>query len=246
MEIFDHWWEYFLVMWWGISPPDLNKYFGPDPGPVSSFRDDYYDSIKSLSTSRVKFLLTKTNRIEEQENKTTEIIENKAHSIISQSGLVITLLAIAISFFTTQYDGLRFNIFNWLSLILILIILNLITAALLAKNVLVTKYTYIKSVIKDVQKDSNIIDTIVEQICIVEHTAYINIVKATFLQFAHWYFKITLILILLFVLSLPVFYAFSATNNDIEEVGNTVNRKTIINNYLESDTLRARENDIIE
>ena len=213
MKIFNKWWEYFVVMWWSFFPPSLEKISSDKPDSLNTFKKRYFEAVSLLTTDEQKFLYNKLSRIEEQNNKNTDIIENKAHSIISQSSLGITLLVVAISLLTTQVDNINFYIFFWILFFVLIIILNIVVSALLSRNVILLKYEYPQVVVEDINNDSKLVNSIVEQLFVNQHYLFINNIKTTFLFYSHWYYKITLIVLLVLSLSLPAIFIFNSQSN---------------------------------
>lgn len=236
MKIFNKWWEYFVVMWWSFFPPSLEKISSDKPDSLNAFKEKYSEAVNSLSANEKIFLYDKLSRIEDQNNKNTDIIENKAHSIISQSSLGITLLVVAISLLTTQIDSISFYIFFWILFFVLIIILNIVVSALLSRNVILVKYEYPQVVIEDVNNDSKLVNSIVEQLFINQHYLFINNIKTTFLFYSHWYYKITLIILLVLSFSLPAIFIFNSPNNKVN-INSTPSKIYNINPTNEHDAI---------
>ena len=233
MEIFDHWWEYFLVLAWTFSPPKFEKIGGEVPPSLNSFKDKYSEEIELLSKDEKALILfrEKLNHLEDLENKTRNTIEEKAHSMISQSGVAATLLLATISLFTIKADSWSYLLSIWIYVFLSVITLNLVAAALLARNVIVLEYKYPKQVISSITKDYIFIDSLIEQIFIINHSSYFNNIKASFLKFAHWYFKATFMCILILVISLPFLYFFQPLKDDGKFNSKNITIENFFNKY---------------
>ncbi|KAF0139960.1 MAG: hypothetical protein FD122_2861 [Stygiobacter sp.] len=216
MKVFNNWWEYFVVIWWSFCPPPLQKISSEKPDSLNVFNEKYTEAINSLSIDEQKFLYDKLSSIEEQNNKNTDIIENKAHSIISQSSLGITLLVVAISLLTTQVENISSYVFYWVLFFVLIIVLNNVVSALLSRNVILLKYEYPQVVIEDINNDSKLSQSIVEKLFINKHYQFINNIKTTFLFYSHWYYKITLIFLLALAISLPVIFIVAPLNKKVD------------------------------
>lgn len=229
MEIFDKWWEYFLVMWWGLKPPKSEKIIEDKRRSHSEFKDEYFTNLQAMKSSDLetfdKILDNKYRLVVEHRR----VIEEKAQSMISQSGIAASLMAIVVSVFAIAAIGWSF----WLILItyflLISPVVNIISAILLARNTLVLKYGYPEEMVPDTQSKTLRIDSIINKIFIVDHSAYFNSIKASYLKFAHWYYKATFICLLLIVLVFPLlFLGYNASSNG-ESIYNTFLNKFKIN-----------------
>lgn len=233
MEIFHHWWEYFLVLSWTVYPPKFKKIGGVAPPSLDCFRDKYSKRIECLSKDEEALSLfrKKLNRLEDLENKTRNTIEEKAHSMISQSGVAVALLVGAISLLTTRSGSSSYILSIWVYLLLVITTSNLVAAALLARNVIVLEYKYPRQFISDLSKDYFFIVSLIEQIFIIEHSSYYNRIKASFLKFAHWYFKATFICILILVISLPFLYFSKPLEKDSGSNSKNIYIENSINKY---------------
>ncbi len=233
MEIFDHWWEYFLVLSWSFSPPKFKKIGGELPPSLNHFKDQYTKEIENLSKDEKSFtnFMQQLNHLEDFENKTRNTIEDKAHLMVSQSGVAATLLVAAISLFTFKSNNWSNIQSIWIYSFLTIITLNLVAAALLARNVIVLEYRYPKQVISELTKEYLFIDSLIEQIFIIKHSSYYNNIKASFLRFAHWYFKATFICILVLVLTLPFLYFFQPIEKSNELDSHKINIENSINQF---------------
>ncbi len=233
MEIFDHWWEYFLVLSWTVYPPKFEKIGGVAPPSLDCFRDKYSERIEHLSKDKEALSLfrQKLSHLEDLENKTQNTIEEKAHSMISQSGVAVALLVGAISLLTTGSGSGSYILSIWVYLLLVIATSNLVAAALLARNVIVLEYKYPRQVISDLSKDYFFIVSLIEQIFIIEHSSYYNRIKASFLKFAHWYFKATFICILILVISLPFLYFSKPLEKDSGSNSKNIYIEDSINKY---------------
>lgn len=241
MKIFNKWWEYFVVMWWSFFPPPNEKMsLEKEPDSLIAFNEKYVEAIKSLSLDEQKFLYDKLNRIEEQNNQNTNILENKAHSIISQSSLGITLLVVAISLLTTQVDSINFCLFIWILVFVLIIILNIVVSALLSRNVILLKYKYPQVVIDNIKNDSKLINSIVEKLFINEHYLFINNIKTTYLFYSHWYYKITLIILVVLSISLPALFLFN-NNNNKAKIDSPPSKVYNINSTIEHNAIKKED-----
>jgi|GEM_PF-3408704 len=222
MEIFDHWWEYFRLIIWSFSPPKFIRINNDVPPTLEQIRKGLDPQILKLArdVKAINMFREKLNRLEDTENGIKLTIEGKAHSMVSQSGLAVTLLLTAISLFSLKSDGWGLVQLIWIYSFLSIITLNLVTAALLARNVIALNYTLTKQVISDISSKYIFHDSIIEQLFIIKQTSYFNSIKASFLKYAHWYFKATLICVLVLVFSLPLFSflpKLSVVNSDIKK-----------------------------
>lgn len=233
MEIFHHWWEYFLVLSWTVYPPKFKKIGGDVPPSLDSFRDKYSKRIEHLSKDEKALGLfrEKLSHLEDLENKTRNTIEGKAHSMISQSGLAAALLVATISLLAIKSNSWSYIPSIWVYFLLVITTLNLVAAALLARNVIVLEYKYPKQVISDLSKDYFFIDSLIEQMFIIKHSSYYNNIKASFLKYAHWYFKATFICILILVISLPFLYFSKPLEKDSKSNSKNIYIENSVNKY---------------
>ncbi len=239
-EIFDSWWEYFLVAWWGISTPSNEKLFGKKA--TSDDITNKYENKISLLLKKKKMkrrnsFITHLNYRIQQETERKRIIESKAHSFIGQTGIAVSLLIGALSLGTTQFDDwdILLKLFSWF--VFLIIIVNFIFAGLHARNVitLIEGYSY-QDYELFIDKSSKIKDQILEKIYICEHNFYLNNVKATYLRFAHWYFKFSFILILIGSLLLPPTIIVFNSNNQNQSTINSQIKNSNVRGELKMDS----------
>ena len=51
-EIFDKWWEYFTVIFWGISNPENEKIMGEKNVSKAEIHEKYADSFKKILSGK--------------------------------------------------------------------------------------------------------------------------------------------------------------------------------------------------
>lgn len=216
MEIFDKWWEYFIVMWWGLKPPKSNVIIEDNRKEHSEFKTEYYAKLNAMSSTDLDIfekILDNKSRLAVEHRR---VIEEKAQSMISQSGIAASLMAIVVSVFAIASIGWSILLVLVAYILLILPIINIIAAILLARNTLVLKYGYPEETIPDTGSVTLKIDSIIDKIYIVDHSSYFNRIKASYLKFAHWYYKATFICLLLIVLIFPLlFLGYSGSSKGI-------------------------------
>jgi hypothetical protein len=207
-EILEHWWEYFLVVWWSIFRPSNERLMGRVSGTENDIREAHGGSLNDfLSRSEEKeivklidFLASK--RKAEEERKST--IESKAHSLIGQTGIAVTLLIGALSLGTLQFKDWHFLIKITTWIFFFSVILNLIVAGLHARNTVALKEGYAHTDISIlISQETQLLDFLINDLYISEHNSYLNDVKATYLKFAHWFYKCSFIFILISAFFLP-------------------------------------------
>ncbi|QQS37590.1 MAG: hypothetical protein IPM56_06450 [Ignavibacteriales bacterium] len=234
-EIFEKWWEYFLVIFWAFSRPSNKKLMKYEQVTKEDLKIKYGPRISDvLNTDDLEKIKTLTEFIdnkylEEDERKKT--IENKAHSLIGQTSLAVSFLLAAISFGSTQNDNLPlyFKIIVWL--LFFLIILNFVTAGLHARNVVTALEGFAHHSIENFfYPDNSKYNLLFEKFFMSEYNFYLNNVKTTYLRFSHWYFKFSFIITVIVALILPPSIMF-VYNQDLEFESPTKTSNIKVENY---------------
>lgn len=207
-EIFDKWWEYFLVIFWGFSHPSNTKLLGREIQKKDDIKTQYEakiaDVLNTNDTEKIKNLSDFINKKYDEEEERKKTIENKAHSLIGQTSIAVSLLLAAISIGTSQNDELPlyFKIIVWF--FYFIIILNFVTAGLHARNVVTVLHGFASHKIDSFFDQENFkLNILLEKYFMSEYNSYLNDVKATYLRFSHWYFKFSFIITVLITLILP-------------------------------------------
>ncbi len=249
-EIFDKWWEYFLVIFWGFSPPANVKLMGRENIKIVDIKLEYESKVvEVLATNdneKIKQLNDFINSKYEEEEDRKKTIENKAHSLIGQTGIAVSLLLAAISIGSSQYDylPLYFNIIVWV--LFFIIILNFVTAGLHARNVVTVLQGFAHHTINSFFiQDNYKLNILLEKYFMSEYNSYLNNVKATYLRFSHWYFKFSFIVTVLIALLLPPSFMLINSINDeskdpskVENINiNHSNDKSIEDNEANKSTI---------
>ncbi len=207
-EIFDKWWEYFLVILWGFSHPSNEKLMGNKNVSKADIKKKYENKIIEVfntnNAERIANLTTFINNRCSEEEERKKTIESKAHSLVGQTSIAVSLLFAAISVSTSQYDFLPFYFKLILWIIFFIIILNFVTAGLHARNVVTALQGYAyHSIDSFLDIKNNKIDILIEKYFISEYNSYLNNVKTTYLRFSHWYFKFSFMITVVVALLLP-------------------------------------------
>lgn len=208
-EILEHWWEYFVVIWWAIFRPTNKQVLARSAPTKIDIQNKYEDALKGLLSRKDENKISgltenlATRNKAEEERKTT--IESKAHSLIGQTGIAVTLLISTLSLGTGQFKDWHFGVKLITWFLFFSVILNLVVAALHARNVVALKEGYahedFESFLGD---DTNQLSPFLEMIYIIEHNSYINDVKATYLKFSHWYYKCSFIILVITAIIVPL------------------------------------------
>lgn len=207
-EIFEKWWEYFLVIFWGFSHPTSSKLMGRENVKKDDLKNQYgsqiLDVLNTNDAEKIKNLTDFINNKYSEEEDRKKTIENKAHTLIGQTSITVSLLLAAISIGTSQYDFLPiyFKIIVWF--LFFIIILNFVTAGLHARNVVTALQGFAHhSIGSFFLQDNYKINILIEKYFMSEYNSYLNDVKATYLRFSHWFFKFSFIITVLIALLLP-------------------------------------------
>lgn len=242
LEIFDYRLEYFKVIYWGFSPPshellqknrprkkiDIIENTGPKIREVLESKDE--EKINDL-----KEFIKQRYEAEEDRKKT---IENKAHLMIGQTSITVSLLLAAISFGSKEIGllPLEWKILFWIALCIL--ILNFVTVGLHARNAVRLRPGYAAPLI-DVyfQKENCKYQYLLELYYCAEYNSYLNNAKGTYLLFAHWYLKCSLVatFIVSVLLPLPLILLNSSQTQNMrqKDFENTVIIRTVdsLSNY---------------
>lgn len=238
-EIFDHWWEYFTIIWWGIFPPTMDKLMNGRQFTKKEEIDNLYKNKINLLANNANFserekeFVESINSLYLQEEERKKTIELKAHSLIGQTSIAITFLLAAISLTTAQYQdfSLIIKLIIWFSFVAIII--NFVTAGLHARNVVILKEGYASTSYCDLlNPDFSLTSFTLDKIYSVEHNSYLNEVKATYLKFSHWFFKCSFIITISVAVLLPPFLMITANSNH----GTSKEGKVYIYNYKNIDS----------
>lgn len=218
-EIFDKWWEYFLVIIWGFSHPTNKKLMGRDSASKIKIKNEYEAKIVEVFNTKdedkIKNLIDFIDNRYSEEDERKKTIEGKAHSLLGQTSIAVSLLFAAISISTSQYDFLPFYFKLILWLVFFIIILNFVTAGLHARNVVTALQGFAHHSIDNfLIKEDNKIDILIEKYFMCEYNSYLNDVKATYLRFSHWYFKFSFIITVIIALLLPPSLMLANSNKD--------------------------------
>ena len=207
-EIFDSPWEYFTVAWWGISKPSDEALLNRKQPDKDEIEKNYSKDIKSLMSNKKKQYEAKefeqfVENWQNDENQRRETIETKAHSLLGHTGITVTLLLGSLSIGATQATGWPI----WIKLIAWLFFLissmQFIVAGLLARNAVLTRGFSHDSPEDLLDPKTNKINILVSRLHQADYNSYLNNAKASYLKFAHWYFKCGLIILFIGVLTLP-------------------------------------------
>lgn len=234
-EIFDHWWEYFLVMWWGISTPKPEKLIPPPKDiKLDNISADFKDKIETLLSTNDEKKINSFNKILDDTSKDDDeikkTIESKAHSLIGLTSIAVSLLLAGISFAINQSQHINILLQFLLWLIFLLLIINFLTAGMHARNVVILTKGYARFNFEPLLDDKKkAVDIILDKIMINNYNAYLNRIKATYLKFSHWYFKSSFILTMVVALLLPPLLIFS--NKKVDNSSDKQKINIINNNY---------------
>ena len=142
------------------------------------------------------------------------MIETKANSMISQTGLSVTLLVASLSFVSLGVDSSSSRVV--ILMLLCFAAINLVAAGLHARHVVSLKYPYPRH---DLTSYFNAgqpsVDFILSQLFIIQSLSQINDVKATFLKFSHWFYKTTFVTLFLIALISPAMFFWGSQRSDI-------------------------------
>ena len=220
MEIFDHWWEYFRVLYWSLSPPAV-EYFITEPVSFALLEKEYKEEIEKIKQEgegKVKFILDLMDKGVSSEEERRTVIETKAHSMISQSGLAIPLLVAALSLISISINDLIAK-----SIILFLLCaatIHFIAAVLHARHIVSLKYFYPRQDFASyLTHEDRTVDYILSQVLIIRRLSELNSVKATFLKFSHWFYKATFSILLLMTFCVPtLLYSIGMMDKNLTKV----------------------------
>lgn len=235
-EIFEKWWEYFLVISWGFSHPTSSKLMGRDNVNKDDLKNKYesqiLDVLNTNDSERIKNLTDFINNKYSEEEERKKTIENKAHTLIGQTSIAVSLLLAAISIGTSQYDFLPiyFKIIVWF--LFFIIIINFVTAGLHARNVVTALQGFAHhSIGSFFLQDNYKINILIEKYFMSEYNSYLNDVKATYLRFSHWYFKFSFIITVLIALILPPSLMLVSSSTIKSKPQNKIENITVNTNY---------------
>jgi hypothetical protein len=188
--------------------PSYEKVLARQPHARDEFLKKYQDRIASLSGSRRKFVRLSfeefvTQTIEEERDR-QRTIEGKAHSLLGQTGITISLLLGSLSVGATQLSGwpLGVKLVAW-GLFLIAA-LQFVVSGLHARAALILLRGYARDDVEQFLDPKLTKGRLLSQrLFQAEHNSFLNDAKATFLKFAHWYFKSGIMWLLFASLILP-------------------------------------------
>lgn len=211
-EILDYWWEYFHIFWWSFSRPS-NERLQRTKSPT---REDIHNQhatavnefLSKNDDSQIKIFMDHLEADIKDEEDRKNTIESKAHAMVGQTGIAVTLLIGTLSFGSGQFKDVDMMI-KWLAwLVFFLAILNLVVAGLHARNAVVLKEGY-EHLCFDTYFASKSLSLAIEKIYIKAHNSYLNNVKGTYLKIAHWNYKCSLMILLIGALLLPPLIMFT-------------------------------------
>lgn len=206
-EIFEKWWEYFLVAKWSFYRPSNEKLTGLKIVTYKNIEKKYSDKLKKLFDEPIKENIEQLQRYSDEEfyseTERKNVIEAKAHSLLGQSGISVTLLIAALSLGTTQFGdwSILFKLLLWLSFSFI--IFNFVFAGLHARNALVLKEGYASQTFESMIDNLGSKTNLIEKIYIIEYNRYLNDIKGTYLKFAQWFYKFSFLLVLMVTFLIP-------------------------------------------
>jgi len=205
MEVFDHWWEYFRLLYRCLAPGTIDDHI-KDPVSFEKLKRQYDAESNNIAKSKKEqkdaILGILEKGISAEEDRRT-VIDAKANSMVSQTGLAVTLIIASLSLVSL---GVKELIPKLVILVLLSVsAVNLIAAGLHARHVVSLRYPYPRhdfaGYLGITQPSA---DYVVSQLFIIERSSQINDVKATFLRISHWFFKAAFVTLFLIVLSGPL------------------------------------------
>jgi len=224
-EIFCSWWEYFRVISWAIFPPKeeilmnekewisdvtvvplnhtlRNKSELEQSIFVYQYREKMFKLLSDGDKNKADGFRRKVKIIFDEEENRKKIIEEKAHGLIGQTGIIASVLSVAIPLINTNTHDPYFII---VIVLLILSLINFVVAGLHARNS-VTMRPYQRVGLKDIIKDDydDKPEYIFEQVVDCWINSNNNDIKGTYLKFSHWYFKAGFIIIIILALVLII------------------------------------------
>ena len=222
-EIFDHWWDYPVTAWWGLSAPTDEVLLQRSKTTQEAVAQDFRDRIAGLVTSNdaVKIRAFEDHlakKLESEDDRRT-LIETKAHSLLGQTGITVTLLVGSLSLSAVQATQwpLEVKITAWC--FFLMAGFHFIVAGLHARNAVILVRGFARPTedeLLDLKIDKS--DALVGTLYQAEHNSYINDVKAPYLKIAHWYFKAGLLTIFLAIFVLPPLLFFSNPKSEAKVI----------------------------
>ena len=225
MEIFERRREYFKVLFWSVSPPTIEELID-EPVSFGKIEKQYQVEaekiLRATKEDRDFYLgLLEKGVASEEEQRT--VIDSKANSMISQTGVAVTLIVAGLSLVSL---GLN----DWIPKAVVMLLLaiaamHLIAGGLHARLAVSLIYKYPRhdftSYLGITQPST---DYIISQIYIIQRLSQLNMVKAGFLRFAHWFYKATFVtLFAITVLAPLLLFLISPHNSTVPNVVNIRN-----------------------
>jgi len=247
-EIFEHWWEYFIVIWWGFSNPTNENFLKRIKPSKNVIFKEYMGAVTNLLKSNKtqlinEYKLAVTQSFSMEENR-KDLIESKAHSLLGQTGITVSLLLGAFSIALTQsfYWSLTIKFIVWI--FFVITIIHFTVSGLHARNAVVLKDGYEQADLREILDPHFTLNRLfLSRMYQIEHNSYLNDVKATYLKCAHWYFKAGLVsLVVGILLIIPIFFLLISKNDDkIESIKtNIINRIEKHELNVSKDSLNSR------
>lgn len=252
-EIFHKWWEYFLVIWWGIFRPSDARLLSQNQITKEEVRDKYKNLILEMlrkgDKEKIEFFNNTVSERKKDEDERKKNIELKAHSLLGQTSIAITLFVALISLSSTQFieTPIFLRIIFWISVVIILI--HFITVALHARNAVVLMGYLTPHLVDTLDPTIDESELLIGRIFANYYNSYLNNVKATYLLFSHWYFKFGIILIFLIGVVLPVLIMSESVSKPYEMKNKSTNEIKIYDRdstrkILGSDTIITKSDSL--
>jgi len=211
-EILDHWWEYFCIVWWSFFRPSNERLQGTECPTREYIHNQHatavYEFLSKSDDAQTKVFMDHLDADIKDEDNRKNTIESKAHALVGQAGIAVTLLIGTLSFGSGQFKDVDIILkcFGWM--VFFLIILNLVIAGLHARNAVVLKEGY-EHLCFETYFTSKSLSLAIEKIYIKAHNSYLNDVKGTYLKIAHWNYKCSFMVLLVGALVLPPLIMFT-------------------------------------
>jgi hypothetical protein len=209
-EVLEHWWEYFTVIKWVFSPPGYDKLMGGIKAPNLKQRSDHYKKILDHLNSEITvdtFRIIIDTEIE-REDQRKQVIETKAHSILSQTGIATSLLIGSISLGSANLLTLSTFWKIAISAFLVLIVGHFVIAALYARLSVILSRGYVRIDFEE-EGEFSAIERAINRMFALEYNSYLNDIKGTYLKLSHWFLKLSFVSILFASIALPSIMFFT-------------------------------------
>ena len=240
-EIFDRWSDYLLVAWWGLYPPKSESLLGRDnisKEEVVTINDKSIQRLLRRKKDIIQDFKNFLDRSFNEEEERKERLESKAHSLLGETGIVVSLLVAALSFGLGQSTSQSWQYLT-ICFLMFLILFNFVITGLHARNGVILKGYQRLDETDYLNGHTTDKELLLTKLYLIKYNNYLNDVKATYLRFAHWYFKAGLFFVIVTMVTvLTIFVLFPSNDSHDANTSNTIIYKNEYYKIIDSSYMR--------